>query len=138
MGCGDRRLLLTLRGHSITVDQVAFTEDGHRLLTGGSTAPPDSGTSVRQEAAMADRSGAADRISGVSFSPDGELRRAGPTPASRSGTSRRARIVALGHDLTIRRMVFSSDGTRLVGAAGSVGDDTEATVPVWDVHHGSW
>ncbi len=44
--------LLTLGGHPIGVDQVAFTPDGDRLLTGdGWTGPRDCGTSVRPEAA---------------------------------------------------------------------------------------
>jgi WD40 repeat protein len=133
--------LLTLGGHTIGVNQVAFAADGDRLLTGGMD-----GTARLWDISPTGGSdwltvpGPEDRQLGVSFSPDGT---SFAVPRQLTGVTIRdvetgARIITLkGHDLTIRRMVFSLDGTRLVGAAGSaVGDFKVKTVPVWDVTTG--
>jgi WD40 repeat protein/class 3 adenylate cyclase len=133
--------VLTLDGHSVGVDQVAFAPSGHRLLTGGM----DGTTRLWDVSLTGGRDwltvpGPADRLGGVSFSPDGDTF---AVPRQVSGVTIRdvetgARIITLkGHDATIRRMVFSSDGTRLVGAAGSLlADFNVTTAPVWDVTTG--
>jgi WD40 repeat protein/class 3 adenylate cyclase len=133
--------LLSLGGHTIGVEQVAFTPDGDRLLTGGMD-----GTARVWDISPTGGSdgltvpGPLDRQLGVSFSPDGT---SFAVPRQLTGVTIRdvetgARIITLkGHGATIRRMVFSLDGTRLVGAAGSaVGDFKVKTVPVWNVSTG--
>ena len=115
--------LLTLAGHTIGVDQVAFTPDGDRLLTGGMDGTARlwdiSPTGGRDWLTVP---GPADRQLGVSFSPDGT---SFAVPGQLTGVTIRdvetgAKIITLkGHDATIRRMVFSPDGTRLAGSAGS-------------------
>ena len=133
--------VLTLDGHSIGVDQVAFTPGGHRLLTGGM----DGTARLWDISPSGGRDwltvpGPADRLGGVSFSPDGK---SFAVPRQHSGVIIRdvetgAKIITLkGHDATIRRMVFSPDGTRLVGASGSnLANKNVTTVPVWDVTTG--
>jgi WD40 repeat protein/class 3 adenylate cyclase len=133
--------LLTLAGHTIGVDQVAFTPDGDRLLTGGADRTARlwdiSPTGGRDWLTVP---GPALRQGGVSFSPDGT---SFAVPGQVTGVTIRdvetgAKIMTLkGHDATIRRMVFSPDGTRLAGAAGSgQGNWWVKTVPVWDVTTG--
>jgi len=134
--------LLTLAGHTIGVDQVAFTPDGDRLLTGGADGTARlwdiSPTGGRDWLTVP---GPADRQGGVSFSPDGT---SFAVPGQVTGVTIRdvetgAKIITLkGHDATITRMVFSPDGTRLAGAAGSGHGSARAnsTVPIWDVTTG--
>jgi WD40 repeat protein/class 3 adenylate cyclase len=133
--------VLTLYGHRIGVDQVVFTPDGHRLLTGGMDGTARlwdiSPTGGRDWLTVP---GPALRLGGVSFSPDGK---SFAVPRQHSGVTIRdvetgARIITLkGHDATIRRMVFSPDGTRLVGGSGSNrANKNVTTVPVWDVTTG--
>jgi WD40 repeat protein len=133
--------LLTLGGHSVW--QVAFTPDGDRLLTGGADGTArlwDIGPTRGRDWLTVP--GPADRQSGVVFSPDGTTF---AVPRQVAGVTIRdvetgAKIVTLkGHDARIRRMAFSPDGTRLVGSAGSVGEDetrSNWTAPVWDVTTG--
>ena len=134
--------LLTLAGHTIGVDQVAFTPDGDRLLTGGADGTARlwdiSPTGGRDWLTVP---GPAQRQGGVSFSPDGA---SFAVPGQVTGVTIRdvdtgAEIVTLkGHDATIRRMAFSTDGTRLAGSSGSGPGNARAnsTVPVWDVTTG--
>jgi WD40 repeat protein len=133
--------LLTLAGHTIGVDQVAFTPDGDRLLTGGADGTARlwdiSPTGGRDWLTVP---GPALRQGGVSFSPDGT---SFAVPGQVTGVTIRdvdtgAKIITLkGHDATIRRMAFSPDGTRLAGASGSgQGNTWVKTVPIWDVTTG--
>ncbi len=134
--------LLTLAGHTIGVDQVAFTPEGDRLLTGGADGTARlwdiSPTGGRDWLTVPGPEG---RQGGVSFSPDGT---SFAVPGQDTGVTIRdvetgAKIITLkGHDATITRMVFSPDGTRLAGAAGSGHGSARAnsTVPIWDVTTG--
>jgi WD40 repeat protein/class 3 adenylate cyclase len=135
--------LMSLAGHAIGVNHVAFTPDGDRLLTGGADGTARlwdiSPTGGRDWLTVR---GAANRQSGVAFSPDGT---SFAVPGQVTGVTIRdvdtgAKIVTLeGHDARIRRMAFSPDGTRLAGSAGSRFEDAEVAnndVPIWDVTTG--
>jgi WD40 repeat protein len=134
--------LVTLAGHGVGVREVTFTPEGNRLLTGGAD-----GTARLWSIS---RTGGRDwltvsapylRFSDVAFSPDGKTF-AVPNQLSgvaiRSVDTGRKLITLKGHDATIASVVFTPDGTKLAGAAGSGQGNPRAnrTVVVWDLGTG--
>ena len=138
LGRPDRPASLRAPGRTPAMLAVAFSPDGHYLVTGGTRSKPcRSGT--RRPAATVGTLGAHDRrIQGLAFSPDGRHLASGSGDgtvklwdATRSGgEARGSPHPPRAGPRSAFNMAFSPDGRRLV-AGGE-----ENTVKIWDVETG--
>jgi len=125
--------LLTLLGHSSAIYDVSFSPDGTRLATAGrdNTAKVWDITPSRESLAFlaADLPGI---VSSLAYSPDGTQLATANNDQGRiwDAATSRLLVTLLGHSSDTNRVVFSSDGTRLV----TTSDDMTATV--WDAATG--
>ena len=125
--------VLTLLGHSSAIYDVSFSPDGTRLATAGrdNTAKVWDITPSRESLAFlaADLPGI---VSSLAYSPDGTRLATANNDQGRiwDAATGRLLLTLLGHSSDTNRVVFSSDGTRLV----TTSDDM--TARVWDAATG--
>jgi WD40 repeat protein len=119
--------LYTYRGHTSTVETVAWSPDGKRIASGG-----DDGTVQVWDAATGGHvftySGHSDRVRCAVWSPDGKRLVSGSADATAQlwdPSTARSILTYRGHRGAVNAVAWSPDGKRL--ASGS--DD--ATVQVW-------
>ena len=137
----EGELLTTLRGHSKWVFGVSFSPDGQTLASGGADGtvklwslagvgdkrPTDASNIKPDNRLLRTFEGHADRVTQVSFSPDGKTL----ASASFDKTVRLWRLddVPLktldGHQNRVQSVTFSPDGQRLASAS------TDKTIKIW-------
>ncbi len=115
----DGRLLVTLRGHTDKVNDVAFSPDGQRIVTASydHTARVWSSADGRLLAVL---QGHSDEIWQARFSPDGQrIVTASSDKTARVWSAVDGRLLAAlqGHTYWILRAQFSPDGQRIVTAS---------------------
>jgi len=124
--------LLTLKGHTTSVNSVVFSPDGQRLASTG-----DDGTVKVWDATIGQETltlrGHTKEVYGVAFSPDGQRL----ASASKDGTVKvwdattgQETLTLEGHSRLVSGVAFSPDGQRLASAS----DD--GTVKLWDAASG--
>ena len=120
----------TLRGHSATVNSVAFSPNGELLASGGDDYRFKL-WNVQNQQAIATLEHITGRnrsaIKAVTFSPDGQLLATGGWQAKLWDVRNRQEIATFQHDQWVWAVAFSPDGQLL--AAG----DGAGTVKIWDV-----
>jgi eukaryotic-like serine/threonine-protein kinase len=130
--------LFRLQGHQSSVNSVAFSHDGQRIVAG------EAGVALRVWDVAARTPlhllfGHTAGISTVAFSPDDSRM----VSASRDGTARVwhgeagwAFPVLRGHKGTVCCAAFSPDDSRIVTACSSWANTSDRTAKIWDAHTG--
>lgn len=121
---------LTLRGHTASVDSVAFNEDGTRLASAADTVKIWDATSGQELLTLrGDNSG----FSNAVFSPDGRRlasARGDGIIKLWNATTGEETLTLKGHSRHVGNVVFSPDGKRLASTS------YDNTVKVWDATTG--
>ncbi|HEX6524475.1 MAG TPA: trypsin-like peptidase domain-containing protein [Streptosporangiaceae bacterium] len=140
VGCGsvaaivdtaDGRTLRVLKGHSGTLERVAFLPDGTRLATASDDRTAriwDLTTGKSRKVTIDGRA-----IRGVAFSPDGTLLATASTDGTariRDLTTGKSRKVTI-DGRAVQYFAFSPDGTLLATAS------TDSTARIWDLNTGT-
>jgi tRNA A-37 threonylcarbamoyl transferase component Bud32 len=128
---------LTLYGHSDSVTSVAFSPDGQRLASGGSSwrrAGEVKLWDARSGAELLTLRGHTGTVTGVAFSPDGQrLASASDDKTVKLWDAHTgAELLTLrGHTSWVHCVAFSPDGQRLASAS------VDKTVKLWDARTGA-
>ncbi len=122
----------TFRGHALSVQGVAFSPDGKRIVSGSldMTLKVWDATSGQNRLTLNGHTGA---VTSVAFSPDGKRIVSGSLDMTLKvwdATSGQNRLTLNGHTGAVTSVAFSPDGKRIV--SGSV----DETLKVWDATSG--
>ncbi len=128
-------LLLTLTGHSNSINAVTFSPDGRTILTGSwdNTAKVWDAASGQELHSLRSHSSP---ILSVGFSPDAQRIATGSadnTARVWDADSGKELFALRGHGAAINSVAFSPDGDRIVTASGDWMPGAEHTARMWDV-----
>ena len=120
--------LMTLRGHLGSVNSVAYSPDGQRILTGSAdhTAKVWDAANGKQLLTL---QGHADGVRSVAYSPDGQRILTGSFDQTANvwdAASGKQLLTRQGHTMGILSVAFSSDGQRILTGSG------DKTAKVWN------
>ncbi len=126
------RVLLTLRGHSASVWNLAYSPDGKRLATAAADNTAKVWDAAMGQELLTLRSHT-QGLWAIAYSPDGKrLATAGHDKTAKvwDAATGQELLTLVGHVNSIRRIAYSPDGTRLATAS------LDGTAKVWDAATG--
>ena len=130
--------ILTLKGHAVRVNSLAFSPDGKLLASSGwgNWAGDEPGEVKVWDAATGQEvlnlKGHTRPVSSVAFSPDGKQLASGSSDAVKIWDLVTGQEALTLKGLSVTRICFSPDSTRLAGASAAGAD----TLKVWDATSG--
>ena len=128
----EYKLLKTLNGHSKTVNSVAYSPDGTKIISGSDDETIKIWDTNKGDHLQTLR-GHADYVNSVAYSPDGTKIISGSLDKTVKIWDENTGVclqTLTGHSESVRSVAYSPDGTKIISGSG------DNTIKIWDANTG--